>query len=95
VSEYALELGVTPGHLNALCRWHLGQSAGSLIRQRLALEAKRMLIYGDIPAFAVARELGFRDPAYFSRFFKREVGAAPRRFRHDRRHPEGRRQPER
>jgi AraC family transcriptional regulator, transcriptional activator of pobA len=30
VGEYALELGVTPGHLNALCRWHLGQSAGAL-----------------------------------------------------------------
>jgi AraC-like DNA-binding protein len=87
VSEYADEVGVTPGHLNALCRWHLGQSAGSLIRQRLALEAKRMLIHGDAPAFAVARELGFRDPAYFARFFRREVGTAPRRFRLDRRHP--------
>lgn len=84
VSEYAADVGLTPGHLNALCRWHLGQSAGSLIRQRLVLEAKRMLRYGDMPAFVVARELGFRDPAYFTRFFRREAGTTPRHFRHER-----------
>lgn len=89
VSEYAADVGLTPGHLNALCRWHLGQSAGSLIRQRLVLEAKRMLRYGDMPAFVVARELGFRDPAYFTRFFRREAGTTPRHFRQERQRAAG------
>jgi len=41
-------------------------------------------------AFVVARELGFRDAAYFTRFFRRETGMTPRRFRFERAHAAGR-----
>jgi len=79
--DYADEIGVSPGHLNALCRVALRRSAGSLIRARLALEARRLLLYSDLGAAQVAERLGFADPAYFARFFRREVGAAPSVFR--------------
>ena len=81
VHEYARRLGVSPGHLNVLSHRHLGRSAGSAIRQRLLLEAKRLLSYSEKPAFVVAGELGFADAAYFGRFFRRETGATPRRYR--------------
>ncbi len=81
VADYAAELGVTPGHLGALCRAHRRQSAGAIIRARLALEARRLLLYGDLTAAEVADRLGFEDPSYFARFFRREVGTAPSRFR--------------
>lgn len=85
VADYARELALTPGHLNALCRQGLGRPAGRLIRERLVLEAKRRLLASDGPAAAIAYGLGFADPAYFSRFFRRETGEAPRAFREARR----------
>jgi AraC family transcriptional activator of pobA len=45
------------------------------------LEARRLLRYTDKPAFAIAQELGFADPAYFGRFFRRESGVTPRQYR--------------
>ena len=81
VQDYAARLDVSPGHLSVLCHAHLGRSAGDEIHQRLLLEARRLLRYTDKPAFAIAQELGFADPAYFGRFFKREAGVTPRGFR--------------
>jgi AraC family transcriptional activator of pobA len=81
VGEYAAELGVTPGHLGWLCRQRRRMSAGAVIRARIALEARRLLLYTDLSAAQIADRLGFGDPAYFARFFRREVGSAPSRFR--------------
>ncbi|HEX6164060.1 MAG TPA: helix-turn-helix domain-containing protein [Vicinamibacterales bacterium] len=81
VQDYAERLGVSPGHLNVLCHAHLARPASAEIHQRLLLEARRLLRYTDKPAFAIAQELGFADPAYFGRFFKREAGVTPRGFR--------------
>lgn len=81
VRDYAARLGVSSGHLNVLCRTHLGRSASTEIHQRLMLEAKRLLRYTGKPAFVVARELGFADPAYFGRFFRRDMRTTPRKYR--------------
>ena len=43
--DYAAELGLTPGHLSARCRVALGTSAGAVVRRRVALEARRLLLY--------------------------------------------------
>ncbi|GAC1328826.1 MAG: hypothetical protein NVS3B11_09160 [Collimonas sp.] len=45
------------------------------------LKACRKLTY--VPA-SIAYELGFQDPAYFSRLFKKRMGVTPKEFR---RHP--------
>lgn len=79
--EYAHRLRITAGHLNHLARRHLGRTAGVLIRERLALEAKRQLLHTEATAAEVAYALGFKDPAYFARFFKRETGVSPTVFR--------------
>jgi AraC family transcriptional activator of pobA len=81
VARYARQLGMTAGRLNRLCREQCGLSASRLLQQRLALEARRRLIYVDLPIARLAGELGFRDAAYFCRFFKRHAGASPRTFR--------------
>jgi AraC-like DNA-binding protein len=81
VSEYAAALGVSPGHLNALCRTQLRQTASARIHGRLVLEARRLLLYTDLTVAEVADRLGFADPAYFSRFFRREAGSAPAAYR--------------
>jgi AraC family transcriptional activator of pobA len=81
VSRYARQLGLTTTRLNRLCREHCGLTASQVLQKRLALEARRRLIYVDVSIARLATELGFRDPAYFCRFFKRHAGASPRTFR--------------
>jgi AraC family transcriptional activator of pobA len=52
-----------------------------VVHQRLLLEAKRNLIYTNMTVNQLAERLGFADPAYFSRFFRRLSGASPKAFR--------------
>lgn len=79
--HYAQMLHVTPNHLNALCKEHLGAQAGKLIRDRVLLEAKRMLINLDLPISQIAYRLNFSDNSYFSKFFKKETRLSPEGFR--------------
>ena len=78
---YAVSLGISAAHLNALCRQLTGHSALALIHLRMGLEAKRYLVYTAMPIKDVSDALGFSDPAYFTRFFKRQTGIAPLAFR--------------
>ncbi|MBH3338136.1 helix-turn-helix domain-containing protein [Pseudomonas mendocina] len=81
IERYAEAIGISAAHLNALCRRLAGQSALRMINQRLVLEAKRCLVYTVMTVNQVSDSLGFSEPAYFSRFFKREVGVSPKVFR--------------
>ena len=81
VSRYASRLGLTPERLNRLTRDEARQSALELIHERLAREACRRLTYVAAPISRLAFELGFEDPAYFCRFFKRRIGLGPREYR--------------
>jgi len=78
---YAAQLKVTPDHLSRSCRAATGLSALELLHERRLLEARRLLAYTDAPVVAVAAELGFADPAYFSRFFARAAGLPPQGYR--------------
>lgn len=84
IEHYAAALGISAAHLNALCRRLAGQSALQMIHQRLLLEAKRNLVYTAMTIQQVSDSLGFSEPAYFSRFFKRYAGVSPRAFREPR-----------
>ena len=81
VERYARVIGITPAHLNNLCRQIVGHSALELIHQRVVLAAKRNLVYTSMTVSVVSHTLGFSDPAYFTRFFKRQVGVSPKEFR--------------
>ena len=79
--EYAELMFVTPNHLNALANSVVGKSAGELIRERTLLEAKRLLANSDLMIGQIAETLHFEDNAYFTRFFKKYLGATPEGFR--------------
>jgi AraC family transcriptional activator of pobA len=85
VAAYARELGVSPGHLSSACRSRLRRNASGVVHARVVLEAKRRLVYSRETAAEVALGLGFFDPAYFARFFRRETGESPSGFRARRR----------
>lgn len=79
--EYADLLYITPNHLNALCQELLGKTAGDLIRERILLEAKRLLTNAALTVTEIAYDLNFQDNSYFNRFFKKNEGVTPDEFR--------------
>ena len=79
--EYAELLHVTPNYLNALCQDLLGKTAGDLIRDRVILEAKRLLVNAGLTVGEIAYELNFADNSYFTRFFRKHTGVTPEEFR--------------
>lgn len=81
VEQYAAALGVSSSTLNRACHAVLELSAKQLVQQRLLHEAKRRLIYTGEPLESIAWSLGYRDPAYFSRVFRRLAGDSPSAFR--------------
>lgn len=81
VAFYATRLGLTRSRLTALCRRVTGQPPLAVIHARLIAEAKHRLRFSAASVAAIGEALGFRDPAYFSRFFARATGAAPARWR--------------
>ncbi len=87
VSEYADALGLTSGRLNRLCQRYTGQNAMQIIHGYLISEAKRKLIYLDMSMNEVAYDLGFKDPAYFSRFFAKHCNEPPGKFKLRMRNP--------
>jgi AraC family transcriptional activator of pobA len=81
VGQYAAALRVTPTRLNRLCLKVAGKSAFDIGQDRLMLEACRKLTYAPSGVASIAYELGFQDPAYFSRLFKKRLGLTPKQFR--------------
>lgn len=81
VQRYAKALHTSISSLNRLCQEKSGNSAKGLIQERVLLEAKRRLIYTQESLERVAESLGFKDPAYFSRFFKNLAGVPPSDYR--------------
>ncbi|MBL7814792.1 MAG: helix-turn-helix domain-containing protein [Saprospiraceae bacterium] len=79
--DYAPGLGITPNYLNEVCVQTVGKSAGLIIRERIILEAKRLLVHSKGSISEVAYQLNFEDNAYFSRFFKKHTDMTPEQFR--------------
>ena len=78
---YAGAIGVSTAHLNRILRAATGCSLQQLLNRRLVEEAKRDLVFTFLPAQSIALGLGFPDPAYFSRFFRRDTGMTPGEYR--------------
>lgn len=83
VQHYADLLNLTPGYLNELIKSHTGRTAKEVITDRVLLEAKREALFTDKSGKEVAFELGFEDPAHFSKFFKAGTGSTFVNYRTD------------
>lgn len=81
IGFYADALGVSEAHLNRVCRATLGRSIRQLLDDRLMEAAIRDLVFTPTPVQAIAFSLGFSDPAYFNRFFRRHKNTTPGAFR--------------
>jgi AraC family transcriptional activator of pobA len=81
VADYAAAVGVSHTHLNRLCRQVLGRSALAVIEDRIALEARRQLLFSTLSIKQIGAELGYDDPGYFTRFVTRMLGMPPAALR--------------
>jgi AraC family transcriptional regulator, transcriptional activator of pobA len=81
VSSYAALLSVSPETLSETVKKETGKTPGTLIRERVLLEAKRLLLHTSLNVSEIAYQLLFKDPSYFNRFFRRSTGNTPAEFR--------------
>jgi AraC-like DNA-binding protein len=81
VSRYVQLLGVSEDRLHAVCTKETGRGPLALIHARLIKEARLRLERSAVPIEKVAARLGFADPAYFNRFFKKQLGVSPGVYR--------------
>jgi AraC family transcriptional activator of pobA len=81
IADYANALSVTADRLNTAVRRVTGRSPAELIHGRLAAEAANLLDSSGLQISEIAVTLGFQDPAYFTRFFKRMTGQSPKEYR--------------
>ncbi|ANM19366.1 AraC family transcriptional regulator protein (plasmid) [Rhizobium sp. N541] len=81
VGAYVKLLATTPHLLDKAAREVFGLSVKELLLERRTLEAKRLLMFTVRSVEDIAGEIGFGDPAYFSRFFRKRTGEAPAAWR--------------
>lgn len=81
IGDYASAIGISATHLNRVCRQVMGASALDVIERRIALEARRQLRFSDFSVKQIAADLGYDDPAYFTRFATRLLGMSPSTYR--------------
>lgn len=81
VARYARELGVSPDRLNTTVRRTTGRPPLALIHERIVREANALLGSSTLQIAEIADQLGYADPSYFSRFYKRVTGRSPNQYR--------------
>lgn len=81
VQDYANLMFKSPKTLSNLFAKYNDKSPLQIIAQRIFLESKRLMLYTDLSASEIGYELGFTEPAHFSRFFKKMAGQTPSDFK--------------
>lgn len=81
VTEYAKRLALSPKSISKHFQKLGSKTPSEFIKNRILLEAKRLLIYTDKTVKEIAFELGFNDPAYFTRFFTKAISKSPLQFK--------------
>lgn len=84
IPAFALDLGITPVHLNRVCKAVIGKSALELVQEHQILEAQKYLKYTSYSVSEIAYLLKFEYPNYFAKLFKKHTGLSPSEFREQR-----------
>jgi len=80
-SKYAEKLNINPSYLNTLVKEILDITAGQVIKNRIILEAERLLLHTSLSIIEISYELGFTDNSHFGKYFKSIKGISPNNFR--------------
>ncbi|MCF8254898.1 MAG: AraC family transcriptional regulator [Bacteroidia bacterium] len=80
INTIAKNLSITTNNLYLIVKEFSGVSPKEFITNRLVLEAQRKLFYSETSVKELAYELGFSDPDYFSKLFKKNTGKSVTQF---------------
>lgn len=83
VQFYARNVSLSVRRLNEMSVNDIGMTIKQLIVERLITEAKRLLYTESSSIKEIAYDLGYNDPAYFTRIFKKRTGLTPEKFREE------------
>ncbi len=81
IEEYAADLKIASGHLSRICNSVAFKSPKEIIIDYYITQAQLFFSDGEKSISEVSYALGFDDPSYFSRVFKRKIGLTPNEFR--------------
>ncbi len=81
VNYLASRLNLSPRYLSDLLKQETGKTALELIHFYMISEAKNMIVTGELGISEIAYQLGFENPPYFSRLFRKETGMSPKEYR--------------
>jgi two-component system, response regulator YesN len=81
LESVASELGVSPSHLSRVLARHAGMGFADCLARMRVERAKSFLAAPAVSVKEAAAMVGFRDPAYFARVFRRFEGESPAEFR--------------
>jgi len=80
-AQYANALSISVAHLNVCVRNITGIPVSGHIQQHSILEAKRLLYYTNLTVKEIGYEVGYDEPVYFGKLFKKNTGLTPLQFR--------------
>lgn len=81
VAQYAGAMGVTEKRLQKAVTRLYGKPPKEMIDDRIILEAKRLLLYGNASIKEITDQLGFDEPTNFIKYFRKHMAQTPARFR--------------
>lgn len=83
VSDYAELLDITPKSLTTKFKKIKLDNPNEYIKDRIMLEAKRLLVHTSLSVKEIAYRLGYEEPPYFNRIFTQKVGKSPLNYRNE------------
>lgn len=81
VKEYAQMMNVSPRSLTEYVKQSVHHTPLEIINERICVEAKRQILYSSDRISEIGYDLGFEDPSYFVKFFKRQTHHKPTEYR--------------
>jgi AraC family transcriptional regulator, transcriptional activator of pobA len=76
-ADVAAAVGLTPGHLTTVVRRKTGRSVQRWITERRMAQARRLLRETDLTIETIATRVGYRQPSYFIKHFRRDHTVTP------------------
>lgn len=80
VDFYASELGLSNNYLNRCVKSQFNKSCKQLIQETSILQSQVLMFESSLDISEIAFKVGFEDPSYFSRVFKKVTGQTPMHF---------------
>ncbi|GAB4025590.1 helix-turn-helix domain-containing protein [Spirosoma gilvum] len=81
IGDYANLMHLSSRTLSEITGQLLNKTPSQIIQERIILEAQRLLLHSELNINQIGYRLGFNDPSYFVKYFKKNAGVSPSEFR--------------